>query len=428
MIKKVLIVFLVLSFILVNGYMTISYAASVKVTDENLKSTLQEFVSSKDNNKNYKIIVENNQIKIKSDDGNYNINYDLTNKPTFMYEADIAQGMSYEDFQEKTQGSSSTIIAYSTVAKIQGVEYEDALLYFTMYLLASAFSSTSSVDMSNSFVIVNDTDVSEGVTIEKDSSDTKTIYASEFGNHVMEYVNSLYTEKQILKDTDGLNTFEITTERKDVTDTSCKIVTTLTVDTSADFSKMIGYANQLAESMMDKNITEENADYVIKLKVGQKCKIESNESVERYEILGSSCIEFDENRTNITATEVGKANGYIYVGNNNTKKSIYVIVEENVGNKALDSISIKLDETGEETPVETPVKTPEETPAEASTEIPTEKTNNDKQTTIEGDNTIKEGILPQTGSTDIIIVSTIALLGMLCLTFWIEWEKYKEIN
>ena len=262
MLKKILIIFLIVSLILVNGYMTISYATAVKVTDENLKSSLQKFVSSSDNDKNYKITVENKQIKITSDDGNYTINYDLTNKPTFTYEANIAQGMSYKDFQEKTNGSSSTMLGYVAVANIQGVEYEDSLAYFAMCLLAYAFSSMSSSNTSNSYVIFDDTELSEGVTIEKDPNDTKTIYASEFGNRVMEYVNAMYSEKQSFKDTDGLNTFEMTTEMKDKTSTSCKLVTTLTVDTDADFSQMKGYAEQMANSFTDNssNKTDSNSN------------------------------------------------------------------------------------------------------------------------------------------------------------------------
>ena len=43
---------------------TMTYATSVKVTDENLKSSIEGFVSSNDNDKNYKITVANNQINI----------------------------------------------------------------------------------------------------------------------------------------------------------------------------------------------------------------------------------------------------------------------------------------------------------------------------------------------------------------------------
>ena len=419
MLKKILIIFLFLSLILVNGYMTISYATAVKVTDENLKSSLQKFVSSSDNDKNYNITVENKQIKITSDDGNYTINYDLTNKTTFTYEADITQGMSYKDFQEKTNGSSSTMIGYIAVADIQGVGYEDSLSYFAMCLLASAFSGMSSANTNNSFVIVDDTNMSEGVTIEKDPNDTKTIYASEFGDHVMEYVNSLYSEKQIFKDTDGLNTFEMSTERKDVTATSCKLVTTLTVDADAEFSKMIGYGNQLTDSMMNKNITEENVDYLIKLKVGQKCKIQSTEEITGYETSGSSCIEFSEDRTLITATAVGKTNGYIYVGNNETKKSIYVIVEENTGNQTLDTITININTISDTNNTDKPNVTP----------IKTETLNNNKQTTTTiQDTTTKKATLPQTGTNEVYIISAIGLVVIICIVLGIKNKKYKDVK
>lgn len=258
-IKNIFIIFL-LSIFMIMSISSMTYAVSVKVTDENLKSALQKFVSSSDNDKNYKITVENNQIKITSDDGNYTLNYDLTNKPTFTYETEVKQGMSYKDFQEKTGGSSSTMLGYVAVANIQGVEYEDSVAYFAMCLLASAFSSMSSSNTNNSYIIYDDTELSEGVTIEKDPNDTKTIYASEFGNHVMEYVNSMYAEKQSFKDTDGLNTFEMATERKDVTSTSCKLVTTLTVDIDADFSQMKGYAEQMANSFNGNNNDNNNSN------------------------------------------------------------------------------------------------------------------------------------------------------------------------
>ena len=277
--KKSLIMLILFIFTIASMY-SMSYAASVKVTDENLKSTLQKFVSSSDNDKNYKITVENNQIKMTSDEGNYTIDYDLTNKPTFTYTAEVQQGMSYKDFQEKTGGSSSTMLGYVAVANIQGVEYEDSLAYFAMCLLASAFSSMSSSNTSNSYVIFDDTELSEGVTIEKDPNDTKTIYASEFGNRVMEYVNAMYSEKQSFKDTDGLNTFEMTTEMKDKTSTSCKLVTTLTVDTDADFSQMKGYAEQMANSFTGNNDNNNNGSNTTNSNNGSNASSNNNNSNE----------------------------------------------------------------------------------------------------------------------------------------------------
>ena len=253
--KKICIMFIFFIFTIFSIFSK-SYATSVKVTDENLKSSLQNFASSDDNDQKYNITVENGQIKIALDKANYTLNYDLTNKPTFTYETEITQGMSYNDFKVKTDGSSSTMIAYAAVANIQGVEYEDSLAYFAMSLLEKAFSDTSSNNLSNAYVIVDDTQ--DGVTLEKDPNDTKTIYVSEFENKVMEYVNSMYAEKQTIKDTDGFNTYEMTTERKDVTDTSCKLVTTLSVDTDADFSKIKGYAEQLGNSSTDKDNDETN--------------------------------------------------------------------------------------------------------------------------------------------------------------------------
>ena len=255
--KNLFIVFIFFIFIIYNTC-AICYGASVKVTDENLKASLQKFISSDENNQNIQVTVENNQIKITSNDGNYIMNYDLTNKPTFIYEAEIKQGMSYKEFQEKTNTSMITMLGYMAVANIQGVNFEDSLAYFSMCLLSSAFSGESLNNMSNSYMIIDDTITSDGVTIERNNNDTKTIYASEFGNRVMEYVNAMYAEKQTFKDTEGINSFEMTIERKDVTNTSCKLVSTLTIDTDADFSKINGYVEQIGNSFSNFENNNEN--------------------------------------------------------------------------------------------------------------------------------------------------------------------------
>ena len=85
-------------------------------------------------------------------------------------------------------------------------------------------------------------------TIEKDEDE---IYISEFGQHVMKYVNAMYKEKTSFKDTNGINSFEMITEREDVTETSCKLVTTLIVDPSANFSRLKENTNQLENAFND---------------------------------------------------------------------------------------------------------------------------------------------------------------------------------
>ena len=273
MIKKFLAMFLVLSLILANICMTTSLAASVKVTDENLKASLEKVLNSDE--KKYNVIMENNQLKITAEDVSYTINYDLTNNPTFTYEASVMQGMSYNDFQKKTSGISGIMLyCYIAVADIQGVPFEDSSSYIAMSILSSALSAASS-DTSDRMMVMDDTNLPEGVSISKDSSNKNIIYASEFGDHVMEYVNSVYANKQVVEDEGGFNTFEMTTERKDVTDTSCKIVTELVVKTDGDFSQMVGLTDALTNPIKSteyKIINGQNELMGRKLIVGLKEK------------------------------------------------------------------------------------------------------------------------------------------------------------
>lgn len=410
MLKKFLISLFVF---IISLYTTICYATSVPVTDEKLNNSLQKFVSSDSNYENYKISVANKIITITSSDGNYTLNYDLTNNPTFSYEVDIKQGMSYADFKEQTDNLMLPMIGYIAVANIQGVEIEDASTYFFMSYLSNALNGSWSTE--NSYVIVDDTNMSDGVTIDKDESDSKTIYASEFGERVMEYVNATYKDKQTIKDSsDGINSYELTTERKDVAETSCKLVSSLSVNLDADFSKLNDYSNQVTESFLNKDITEENADYLIKLKVGQKCNIESNEKIVGYSLSGSSCVEFNvnEDKTVITATSVGKTNGYLYIGDGNTKKSIYIIVEENTSNQTLAPITIKINTTP---------TTP------SNTDNPkTDTSDTEKSTITSDDTTIQKTTLPKTGTSEtILVIGALSICIILAIVFGI---KYKDIK
>ena len=406
---------LIISVLLISSLFINCYATAVAVTKENLNESLQKFVSSDTNENNYKITVSDNIITITADGKSYSLNYDLTEKPKFTLEIPIEQGMSYPDFKEKTDNLILPIIGYVAVVNIQGVEVEDALAYFLMSYLGNGFSWSSE----NSYVIIDDTNMSEGVTIDRDESDTKTIYASEFGERVMEYVNATYKDKQTITDaTSGINSYEWITERKDVTETSCKLVSSLTVNVDEDFSKIKGYANQMGESFLNKDITKDNADYPITLKVGQKCRLETTEKITGHEISGSGYDykEVNENCVEITGTSVGKANGYIYVGE--TKKSIFITVEENTGNTPLDTITLKINTTsGADNP-----NTNNDEQQEEKTNI-----NSNNKNSTSTDNTTSKTTLPQTGSSSIIYIVIFFSIGIM-LIFSIKLKKYKDIK
>ena len=72
--------------------------------------------------------------------------------------------------------------------------------------------------------------------VEIDADGKTVIKASEFEKYAMDYANSLLKETETISDADKGNTYQLYMEKQDVTDTSCKIVFTLTVNKDADFS------------------------------------------------------------------------------------------------------------------------------------------------------------------------------------------------
>lgn len=401
-IKRILI--LIFDFFIIYTLFFKCYASSsIPVTKENLNIALQEYSSSESNEENYKIKVLDNDITITNNEKDYILNYDLNEKPTFKIEIPIEKGMSYSDFEEKQDKLNLVMIGYMAVANIQGVDFEDSEMYFLMSQLSNI--SNNSQTSKNEYIIVDDTNLADGVTIVKDNKDNKTIYTSEFGDRVMEYVSSLYKEKRTIKDTtDGINSYEWTTERKEVTDTSCKIVSSLSVNIDAEFSTLKGYS----ESFLDKNITKENADYTIDLKVGQKCRIESDQKITGHELSGakSEINQVNDRCIEITAKKTGKINGYIYMGEE--KKSIFITVNKNTENKNLETVMLKINTITE-----------------------TEKINEDNQqkesNNIETDNTVSTSAIPKAGLENIIFAA-VWLCLVLILICYIKLRKNKDIK
>ncbi|MBQ2938260.1 MAG: hypothetical protein IJE05_05240 [Clostridia bacterium] len=223
-----------------------SLAASVEVNKDNLETAFKGFVKSDSNEDNYAITVLDDTIKITVDGESYILNYDLTDKPTFSMEVPIKEGMTYEEFKNETDNLNLPMLGYMAVANIQGVAYEDSMGYFLLTYAEDALNGGFSTD--DTYVIVDDMNLEDGVTIEKDENDTKTIYTSEFGNRVMEYTNSLYKDKQTISDSNEINSFTWTTEQSDVTDSSCSITSKLVVNMDADFSKLVGIMDSIGGS------------------------------------------------------------------------------------------------------------------------------------------------------------------------------------
>ena len=256
-----------------------SGAISTKMFSDTLQKLVQK-INDNNNDINIEISFEDNYIKISSNEymSDFILDYDLSDNPTFTYTADIQKGMSYDDYTEKTDMLSLPLLGYLTIANIQGAEYDDALSYIIEYLIYSAFSNMSSIDTSNSYMILED-----GVTYTGD--DNNVIKKSEFGNRVMEYVDSMYKEKMNLNDSDALNSFEWITEKQDVSDDSCKLISTLTVNLDADFTKLAeyssnydypspspspspSYSNGYSQEEQNKQLIESNTPYASLPKAG----------------------------------------------------------------------------------------------------------------------------------------------------------------
>lgn len=121
-------------------------------------------------------------------------------------------------------------------------------------------------------------------------------------------------------------------------------------------------------------------------------------------------VDFNENHTEITATQAGRITGNFYLGDSGEiKKTFYIIVEENVGNAPLETIILKLDNdiviNNPSTPSSTtpkPIQTPK------NTQISTEK-------------------LPQTGTTSTLI-TIIGIVIIISIILGLKLKKYKDIK
>lgn len=279
--KKSLFICLLITLIFVNLYKSISYATTVNVTDENLNATFQKFVSSNANENNYKIAVSNNIVTISVDGETYNLHYNLGEKVTFSLEIPITQEMSYESFKEQEDSLILPMVGYIAVANIQGVEFKDAGAYFLMSYMENALSDSATSQ--NSYEIIDGTDNSYGVNTNQPEKDI-----SEMDKNVMEYVNTTYRDKQTITDSskDGINSYEWAIERKDITDTSCKLVSTLSVNVNADYSKIKGYSDikvdnnnnidNIQKDDLETKEIQENSNTISDLKVLPKTGEERN--------------------------------------------------------------------------------------------------------------------------------------------------------
>ena len=417
--KKVFIINLLI-FIILTMCLNISYA-SVPVTEENLEKSLQSFMEKKLlDYTSVSLDKTNKQFIISSETDIFKLNYDLSNQPKFTFEIPIEKGISYDEFKTQTDNLYAIpMLGYIAVANMQGISFEDASAYFLFSYLDSISDSFST---DNGIWIYDDTKLSDGVTIDKSSGSSNTIYVSEFGEKVMEYVNATYKDSIRIKDNkdSDISSYSLLIEKRDVTDTSCKLISEIVVDTEADFLKLNGLSKSMSDSFLGGDINKENADMLITLKVGQKCKFQTTESISGYASAGDNCIEFNDDNTVISAIAPGTRRGYLNIGD--SKKTFYITVEENTENKTLKDMIFKIPSTS---------STTNTINDNNKNNIINNTTNNTSNTTNNTQESLNKNKLPQTGDffdlKDGLVLLIIA--ATIFLTFIVIKDiKYKNIN
>lgn len=237
-IQKLIIVLIMFIFVAINLY-DVCYAQVEQITEKELNDSLQNLVKEQENMKIESIKCADNIMEITSEGKKNEIKYDLTqdNKAIFYLEVPIYKGMKYTEYKEKTNNLINTSIGYFATANIKGAKYED----ITEYWFARYFESINgSFSSENTYVIVDDENLEDGVTIEP-TDDPKTIYTSEFGDRVMEYTKFLYKDEYSYDDSKYLNSFEYYTKLEDVKEDSCIIKSQMVVNLNADFKAVGNY-------------------------------------------------------------------------------------------------------------------------------------------------------------------------------------------
>lgn len=252
-IKKIISTFLI--FLLLSILFTNCYATAVVVTKENLNESFQNMASQ---TRGLNFTVSDNTITINFEDQIYTLTYDLTSNPTFVLEMPIEQGMSYDYFYLAMSYTYLPMFPWMAVANIQGVDdfmaAED--YFYDTFTDDSQFDDILQNNM-NQYEIVDDINRD----VDKDENNPNIIYTSEFGERAVEYVTNVFKDKITISDSaNGINSYVTTIELKDVTDSSCKLVCTLTVNLDADFSKMSNF-NDTDNNNSASNNNDNNNNY-----------------------------------------------------------------------------------------------------------------------------------------------------------------------
>ena len=284
------------------------------------KNALNEYTNSEENEYGYEVKVENNTMTVKHNEQNYTIMYDLSDNPTFIYEVEVKKGIDYEEYISKTDGFTLPKVGYIALANTYGVDFEDSSVYFDNLYLDGMFSSIS--EGAETYIVVDNAEDYEG--------EGTVILTKDFGDKVVEFVESSYKNDVSFKDEDN-NTFSYNLSAECEKD-SCTMTSKLTVNKEGNFSELKGYSLELAKENMDESITPKSADYHIELSVGDVITIKGKE-LSGYEIAGIDVVEVEslDSEYIFSSVKEGVANGVFYVGEEDTR-TFYLTVSKSTDN------------------------------------------------------------------------------------------------
>ena len=313
------------------------------ITKEELEDAIASITSESDSTQ---ISIDDEYIYLTSETKEAKISYDLE-KNEFVYVNEIPNDITYEEYKELNNDISSVIIPlYGLNA---GIDTKDVLSYLSAVALSS-LSGTYTLADANYMI------VSDGVTVEGDS-DTLVIEESKFSEYLDDVLDLDYADAKVMSDNtdDGLGLFKETIERKKMDNGNNALVTTLTVNEDADFSKLDGYYDKLVDSFIPndiKAITKDNADYYVKLYVGQEFIISSDQDIKSqgyYYGVVEGNEEKESTSTTIykIATEEGTGKAVIETGGK--KYTFYIEVVANDSDKEYDAYEVTITSAKEET-------------------------------------------------------------------------------
>ena len=213
---KIIGILIIILFILYSN----CYAAIAQVTKESLSQEIQNVISNDESDLGIsQVNVGDNTISVNYNNQELEMQYDLSNEPTFSFSFDVQQGMTSLEYSIQNQNIGIIVVPYIAIASLNNVIPKEALLYYAMTEIESA----------------------GGINIDSSIN-------SQIDNNIIEYLKSVYGEPQIYNDKQYGNTYELTTELQDVTATSCRVKSTIKINLSGDFTKIHKYVEMIKNS------------------------------------------------------------------------------------------------------------------------------------------------------------------------------------